>query len=143
MPDATCSWPERTKSLSTMGHPQHLTNNPGCHIIHSGSRIGCPIYQCKNHHIHATTAHQTRPPAATYTNANRQRNNTHATYQQNITQSTQSHGDALPLATVPPHRRSISVLLETRHSELGRLLHIATSSHTPQDCTSHNTCSCQ
>ena len=126
-----------------MGHPQHLTNNPGCHIIHSGSRIGCPIYQCKNHHIHATTAHQTRPPAATYTNANRQRNTTHATYQQNITQSPQSHGNVFPRATVLWCPRSILVLLETWPSELGRLLHKATPSHTPQDCTSYNTHSCQ
>ncbi len=140
---ATCSWPERMKSLSTMELSSTFINNLGCHVICGRSRIGCPIYQCKNCRVHVTNAHQTWPLTATHTNANRQCNSTHTTYQQNITQSPQSHGNALLLAMMPQHPRSILVLLETGHSELGRLLHKASPSHTPQDCTSYNTHSCQ
>jgi hypothetical protein len=56
----------------------------------------------------------------------------------NLTQSTQGHGYAFPLATVPQCPRTILLLLETWHTELGRLLHQASPCNTPQVCTPKN-----
>ncbi len=125
------------------GNPQHLTNNPGRHVIRSRGRTLSPVYQCKNSSLNATNADRTRTPAATHANANRQCNCTRATYKQDSTKSTQSHGHAFPLATVSWRSRPISVLLETRHTDSGRLLHKASPSQTPQECAPNHTNSCQ
>ena len=52
------------------GSPQHLSNNPGRHVIRSGGRTGRPIHQCKNSRFNATNAHRTRSPAAPHPDAN-------------------------------------------------------------------------
>jgi hypothetical protein len=56
----------------------------------------------------------------------------------NLTQSTQGHGHAFSLATVPQRPRTIPLYLETWHTELGRLLHQASPRNTPQVCTPNN-----
>jgi hypothetical protein len=78
-------------------------------------------------------------PTTTHTNANQQCNSTHATHKQNITKSTKSHGYALPLAKMPQRTGPILLLLETKHTELGRLLHQASPNQPPQICPPHNT----
>jgi hypothetical protein len=50
--------------------------------------------------------------------ANRQCHGTRTTHQQNLTQSTQGHGHVFPLAMVPQCPRTISLLLETWHTNL-------------------------
>ncbi len=75
-----------------------LQNNPSINVIRSEGRIGCPIHQCKNCHFDVLNARGTWPPTTTHANTNQQRNSTHATYQQNITKSTQGHGYGLKLA---------------------------------------------
>ncbi len=56
----------------------------------------------------------------------------------NLTQSTQGHGHAFPLATVPQRPRTVPLLLETWHTKLGRLLHQASPRNTPQICMPNN-----
>ncbi len=85
-----------------------------------------------------TNPHGTRPPTTAHPNANRQCHGTRTTQQQNLTQSTKSHGHAFPLAKVPQCPRTIPVLLETWHTEPGRLLHQAPPHHPPQVCTPNN-----
>ncbi len=72
----------------------------------------------QNSRFNATNANQTQTPTATHSNANRQRNSTCATHQQNPTKSTQGHGHAFPLATVPQRPRSILLLLTTWNTDL-------------------------
>jgi hypothetical protein len=52
--------------------------------------------------------------------------------------NTQGHGHAFPLATVPQRPRTIPLLLEIWHTELGRLLHQASPRNTPQVCMPNN-----
>jgi len=56
----------------------------------------------------------------------------------NLTQTTQGHGPAFPLAMVLQRPRTIPLLLETWHTELGRLLRQASPHNTPQVCTPNN-----
>jgi hypothetical protein len=74
-----------------------------------------------------------------HTNANQQCKGTCTTHQQNITKSTKSHGYAFPLAKMPQHTGPILLLLETKHTELGILLHQASPNQPPQICPPHNT----
>ncbi len=119
--------------------PQYLTNNLSSHVIRGGGRIGCPFHQCENSHLDAPNACETWTPITMHTNANRQRNSTCATHQQNITKSTQSHGYVFPLAKMPQCTGPNLLLLETRHTELGRLFHQASPNQPPQICPPHNT----
>ncbi len=109
------------------------------HVIRGGDRIGCPFYQCKYSCLDAQNACGTWPPTTTHTNANQQCNGTRTTHQQKITKSTQSHGYAFSLAKMPQRTGPILLLLETRHTELGRLLHQASLNWPPQICLPHNT----
>ncbi len=124
-------------TLQQWRRPQYLANNPSSHVIHSGGRIGCPICQYEYSHLDAPKAHGTWPPTTMHTNANRQRNSTCATHQQNITKKTQGHEYALLLAKMPQHIGPILLLLETRNTELGRLLHQASTNQPPQICLPH------
>jgi hypothetical protein len=104
----------------------------------AANRTGCPVRQCKNRRLHTTNPHRTRPHATMHPDANRQCHSTCTTHQQNLIQSTQGHGHAFPLATVPQRSRPIQLLLETWHTKLGRLLHKASPRNTPQVCTPNN-----
>ncbi len=126
-------------TLQQWHHPQKPGNNLSSHVICGGGRIWCPFHQCKNSCLDAPKARRTWISTTTHTNANQQRNGTHATHQQNVTKSTQSHGYAFPLAKMPQCTGPILLLLETRHTELGRLLHQASPNRPPQICLSHNT----
>jgi hypothetical protein len=96
--------------------------------------------QCINSRLDAPNAHnRTWPPTTTHTNATRQCNGTRSTHQRNITKSTQSHGHALPLAKMLRRKEPILLLLETRHTELGRLLHQAPPNQPPQIYPPHST----
>jgi hypothetical protein len=120
-----------------------LANNPSSHVICGGGRTGCPIHQHKNSHLNALNACGTWPPTTRHTKANKRCNGTCATHQQDITKSTNSHGYALPLAKMPQRTRPMLLLLETRHTELGRLLHQASPNQPPQIHPPHNTNTCQ
>jgi hypothetical protein len=107
------------------------------------AELGALFINAKNRSFNAPNAHGTWPPTTTYTNANQQRNGTHTTHQQDITKNTKSHGYALPLAKMPERTGPILLLLETRHTELGRLLHQASPNQPPQICPPHKTNTCQ
>ncbi len=119
--------------------PQYLANNLSSHVIRGGGRIGCSFHQCENSRLNVPNAHRTWTLTTTHTNANQQRNGTCATHQQNITKGTQSHGFAFPLAEMLQCTGQILLLLETRHTERGRLLHQASPNQPPQICPPHNT----
>ncbi len=100
--------------------------------------VECPIHQHKNCRLDAPNARGTWPPTNMHTNANQQCNGTCATHQKIIIKSTQGHGYVLPLAKMPQCTGPILLLLETWHTELGRLLHQASPNQPPQIYPSHN-----
>jgi hypothetical protein len=102
------------------------------------AELGALFINAKNSRFHATNHHRTWRPTTTHPDANRQCHGTRTTQQQNLTLSTKGHGHAFPLAKVPQCPRTIPVLLETWHTEPGRLLHQAPPRHTPQVCMPNN-----
>jgi hypothetical protein len=90
--------------------------------------------------MHQTLAELGHPQPCTPMQIN---NATRATHQQDITKSTKSHGYVIPLAKMLQRTRPILLLLETRHTELGRLLHRASPDWPPQIRPPHNTNTCQ
>ncbi len=126
-------------TLQQWRRPQYLANNLSSHVICSRGRIGRPFHQRENSHLNAPNHCITWTPTITHINANWQCNGTRVTHQQSITKSTQSHGYTLPLAKMPQCTEPILLLLKTWHTELGRLLHQASTNQPPQICPPRNT----
>ena len=104
-------------SCQQWGGIKYLTNSKSSDVISRRGRIGRTVHQRQNGRVHATDTQGNGTSATTHSNPNQQFYRTHTTYQQNPPHI-ESHGYAIQLAKVPRCTGPISILLETRDTEL-------------------------